>query len=287
MPARRVALTVDVEFFDSAFRFRERAPDQIPNEARTMGIEGIEFVADLLERHGARGTFFTLGEVAEQIPETIADLVDRGHEVASHGYSKSHPDLRECSEETVREELGSSKRILENVTGEGVDGFRAPAFALDDDVIKIAAEQGYAYDSSVVPCRRIPGFYGTPDAPTEPFSSELWFSTSGVTEFPMATAPLFRLPVSGAWMRLLGRRYALWGVRSHAERHPATVLYVHPWELVDVPQYDSIPKRVAWRTGQYTRETLSALVSEHASHMATMRTAQEEFTTTSETERST
>lgn len=272
-----LAITVDVEFFDSPFLFRDRAPDRIPNEARTMGIEGLKFIANLLERHGARGTFFTLGEVAQQVPETIADLTKRGHEIASHGYSKSHPDLRERSRGTVREELDKSKRAIENVTDEPVEGFRAPAFAINDEVLEVVHDVGYTYDSSVVPGRHIPGFYGTPNAPQNPFHSDRWFSTPGVFEFPTATAPYFRLPISGAWMRLLGRRYVLWGVRNHMKRHSVTVLYVHPWELVDVPQYDPIPRRVAWRTGPYTRKILQTLVRKHAPHIRTVGSLQNNF----------
>lgn len=266
-----LAVTIDLEFFDCAFLFRDRAPDQIPPETRSMGVEGVEFIANLLEEHGVRGTFFTLGEVAEQLPELVADLADRGHEIASHGYSKSHPDLRESDAERVRQELVGSKQILESIIETSVSGFRAPAFALDDSVLKTVSDVGYTYDSSIVPSRRIPGFYGTPDAPSDPFSSEEWFSTPGVMEFPIATAPFVRLPISGAWMRLLGRRYARWGIREHLGRHPSTILYIHPWELVDVPQYDPIPRRVAWRTGAHTRETLSKIVSEHASKIRTMQ----------------
>jgi hypothetical protein len=137
---------------------------------------------------------------------------------------------------------------------------------------------GYSYDSSVVPCRRIPGFYGMPDAPHDPFLSESWLSTTGFVEFPVATAPVFRLPLSGAWMRLLGRRYSLWGIRNHMKHHPVTVLYIHPWELVDLPDFDAIPRRTTWRTGEFVRDTLTELVREHNSHIETLGSLCEEYT---------
>jgi peptidoglycan/xylan/chitin deacetylase (PgdA/CDA1 family) len=260
---------VDLEFFDSAFLFRDRA-GFVPEETRDLGVEGVEFVADLLERNGARGTFFVLGEVAEQDPDLIADLADRDHEIASHGYSKSHPDLREIDRNEVERELEASKRILQEVTGTRVKGFRAPAFAMDDSVMDVVAALGYAYDSSVVPSRRIPGFYGSSDAPTEPFPSGEFFSADGVFEYPVSVAPYLKLPLSGAWMRLLGRRYALWGLRGRMRRDPVSVVYVHPWELVDLPRYDVIPNRVYWRTGEYTRRTLESMVSEHAEAITTL-----------------
>lgn len=264
----RVVVTVDTEFFDSAYLFSDDRPEP-PDSARELGVEGVEFVADLLERHGARGTFFVLGEVAQQLPDLVSDLRERGHEIASHGHSKAHPDLRELSSEEVRWELQESKRVLESVTGEPVKGFRAPAFAIDDDVLSEVAAAGYEYDSSVVPCRKIPGFYGFPDAPRSPFRTEEWFDAAGLVEYPVSVAPLLRLPISGAWMRLLGRRYALAALRQHVARYPVSVVYVHPWEFVDVPNVDGIPHRVAWRTGEHARETLRRIVSEHAEHLST------------------
>lgn len=282
MPAEisHVVVSIDTEFFDSAFLFDDERPAP-PAEVVDLGTDGVEFVAELLERHGARGTFFVLGELAEACPDLVADLADRGHEVASHGYSKSHPDLRELPREAVREELASSRRILEEVTGRSITGFRAPAFSIDDDVISVLAETGYEYDSSVVPSRAIPGFYGEPDAPRDPFPSERWFSTPGLTEFPVSVAPFVRLPLSGAWMRLLGRQYAVRMLRRHVRRRQVSVVYVHPWELVELPRYEGIPNRVYWRTGEYTRRTLERIVSEHADDLTTLRALSESGVTRS------
>lgn len=273
-----VVVTVDTEFFDSVFLYADDRPE--PTErVRKLGLEGLQFVTDLLERHGATGTFFVLGEVAEQVPEVIGDLADAGHEIASHGHSKAHPDLREASPSAVRDELETSKRTLEGVTGEPVGGFRAPAFSVDGEVLAAVDEAGYDYDSSVVPCRAIPGFYGMPDAPRAPFDSGDQFSIDGVTEFPLAVAPLLRLPISGAWMRLLGRQYAVQALDWHVKHYPLSIVYVHPWELVDLPRIEGIPKRVYWRTGEYTRRTLERIVTEHADRLTTLRDVAAQYPT--------
>ncbi|MBL9189394.1 MAG: polysaccharide deacetylase family protein [Opitutaceae bacterium] len=44
---------------------------------------------DLLDRHGARATFFVIGERAARHPEIIREIVRRGHEVAHHTHT--HP----------------------------------------------------------------------------------------------------------------------------------------------------------------------------------------------------
>jgi peptidoglycan/xylan/chitin deacetylase (PgdA/CDA1 family) len=46
-------------------------------------------ILDLLEAHGARATFFVIGERAARYPELVTEIVRRGHEVALHTHT--HP----------------------------------------------------------------------------------------------------------------------------------------------------------------------------------------------------
>ncbi|MEK6815732.1 MAG: polysaccharide deacetylase family protein [Nitrospirota bacterium] len=46
-------------------------------------------IMDLLEAHGARGTFFVIGRHAEACPEIVREIVRRGHEVGNHTQSHS------------------------------------------------------------------------------------------------------------------------------------------------------------------------------------------------------
>ncbi|MDP3070600.1 MAG: polysaccharide deacetylase family protein [Opitutaceae bacterium] len=47
-------------------------------------------ILDLLDRHGARATFFVIGERAARHPELIREIVRRGHEVAHHTHTHPH-----------------------------------------------------------------------------------------------------------------------------------------------------------------------------------------------------
>jgi peptidoglycan/xylan/chitin deacetylase (PgdA/CDA1 family) len=269
MASPRLAVTIDLEFVDTTFLFRGRN-ESAPAGTDEMGLDGIEFIADLLERYDCRGTFFILGEVAENRPDLVTDLANRGHEIASHGYSKSHPDLRKLHRSEVREEIISAKEILEDIVGTNIEGYRAPAFAMDEDVLSVVRDAGFEYDSSLVPGRGIPGFYGDADAPKLPFETTEWYGVGGITEFPITVAPLVRLPVSGAWMRLLGRRYALWGLSKAMESHPAVTTYIHPWEFVNIPSFDDLPRHVSWRTGEHVRATFEQIVARYADRIAPM-----------------
>ena len=46
-------------------------------------------ILDLLDRHGARATFFFIGERAARFPEIVAEVLRRGHEVGHHTHT--HP----------------------------------------------------------------------------------------------------------------------------------------------------------------------------------------------------
>src|SRR5690242_2624719 len=41
---------------------------------------------DLLDEHGAAGTFFLVGDVAREAPDLVREIAVRGHEIASHSY---------------------------------------------------------------------------------------------------------------------------------------------------------------------------------------------------------
>jgi len=93
-----------------------------------------------------RGTFFVLGWLAERLPHLVREIHSRGHEVASHGYY--HNLCNEQSHEDLKADLYNSKSLLEDIIGTQVYGYRAPSFAINNDILKIIEDCGYLYDSS-------------------------------------------------------------------------------------------------------------------------------------------
>jgi peptidoglycan/xylan/chitin deacetylase (PgdA/CDA1 family) len=47
-------------------------------------------ILDLLDEAGIKATFFILGKQAEDNPEVVKDMLDRGHEIANHSYNHTH-----------------------------------------------------------------------------------------------------------------------------------------------------------------------------------------------------
>jgi peptidoglycan-N-acetylglucosamine deacetylase len=93
-----------------------------------------------------RATFFVLGWVAERLPHLVKEIYNRGHEVASHGYS--HDLCNELGRDDLRKDLSDSKKLLEDIIGARIYGYRAPSFSINSDIIKMLEECGYLYDSS-------------------------------------------------------------------------------------------------------------------------------------------
>jgi len=105
-----------------------------------------QLTTDHGQHEKVRGTFFVLGWLAERLPHLVREIKDRGHEVASHGYG--HELCSQCSSDDLKEDLAKSKKLLEDIIGARVYGYRAPSFSISDDILQLIAEAGYQYDSS-------------------------------------------------------------------------------------------------------------------------------------------
>jgi len=124
-------------------------------------------VLAILKREGAQATFFVLGHVAEKFPKLIEKIKDEGHEIGSHGYV--HIPITQQKPLEFEEDLLKSIRILENIIGDKIWGYRAPWFSIVERTswaIAILKKSGLKYDSSIFPCRT--PLYGVPGAPRFP-----------------------------------------------------------------------------------------------------------------------
>lgn len=246
-----LCLGIDLERFahTPAYRRHEDPPEV------ELDIEAVVArLLTLLERSGATATFFVVSEIAVDNPALVERIDEAGHEVASHTHS--HRLLTSISKAEKRTEIVDSKEILESVIGGPVRGFRAPACEIDDDCYELLARAGYDYSSSVVPGVPIPGFY---DSETDVERPSVVTTDAGrIAELPVAVAPVVQLPVSGAWMRLLGRRYTR-AVLKRLARTRFTATYSHPWEFVEIPS--EYPLYTHFRTGEWLWETYDSLLS--------------------------
>lgn len=271
MSAPPAVLSVDLEWFSHTPAYRTAGGSLSDAD---VGASLLDRLLETFDAHDAESTFFTVADVAERYPDLVADIAGAGHEVASH--TSSHAHLSTLSRRERRRELVDSRATLERVTGEPVTGFRAPSFDVSADHFDLLADAGYAYDSSVVPCRSIPGWYGGEWTARRPCSAASLVEDAppSVAEVPVAVMPGVRLPLSGTWLRFFGVRYAALGMRLLARRGITPVLYVHPWEFADLPPVDGVPRRVSVRTGEWMWRALEFLLSLPFSFVTTRSVAE-------------
>jgi len=243
-----------------------RSPDSRPLNAVTVDLEDwLEHSDPLVRTHGrfpvntrkvlaaladrsVHGTFFVLGLAAEQDPQLVREIRAAGHEVQSHGYG--HELLHRMSPVQFRADLDHSKKLLEDLTGQEICGYRAPAFTITRQTLwalDVLVEAGFRYDSSIFPLRtRRYGIAGAPYYPhilRTPCGHEL-------KEFPVATYALagWRIPVGGGgYFRLFPYFVLRRGVKQlNAQGHSATI-YMHPYEY-NPGEIRELPYTVSWKT---------------------------------------
>ena len=144
------ALTVDVEdyFQVSAFEPHVDRREWVNYEGRLPA--NIDILLELFDSAGIKATFFVLGWVAEQYPLLLRQIADLGHEIASHGYS--HYQVRDQNEHAFREDVERTKKLLEDVAGVPVYGYRAATFYIGIDTTwayDVLAETGHRYSWSI------------------------------------------------------------------------------------------------------------------------------------------
>jgi len=224
----RHALTIDVESWYHAENMRPVAPPGTWDTLETRLARNVDVLLDLFDRRDVKATFFVLGDAAKREPQVVRAIAGRGHEIACHGWS--HELVYRQTPEVFREETRRAKRLLEDLAGAPVTGYRASTFSIVDRslwALDILAEEGFHYDSSIAPVRH--DRYGIPDSPRAPHHRALK-GGAAIAEFPVSCGSLlgWRLPVGGGFFRLLPLG---WTRRALASRAEPGMIYLHPWEF--------------------------------------------------------
>jgi polysaccharide deacetylase family protein (PEP-CTERM system associated) len=227
------ALTVDVEDYFHVAALAPSIHRDSWGARESRVVLNTQRLLALFERFDVRGTFFVLGWVAERYPQLVKDIAAGGHEIACHGFS--HRLVYEQSPEEFYEETSRAKRLLEDITGSAVLGYRAASYSIVNEslwALDILVDIGFVYDSSIFPVHH--DRYGIPDAQRTPHRL-LTPNNQSIVEWPLSTAKAFgfRLPVAGGgYFRLLPYWLTHWGLASINRREQLPfIFYLHPWEI--------------------------------------------------------
>lgn len=217
-------ITQDLKWEKYEYRIRERVDD----------------ILEELEKRQLKASFFCLGWIAEKHPEVVRQIHSCGHHVGSHSYQ--HELAYRLTREEFKRDTWRSKKIIEDVIGESINAFRAPAFSVSEKniwVLDVLFELGFKYDCSIFPANHD---YGGFDGYSETKPATLILPEGGILkEFPMNMVNVLGQKVvfsGGGYFRLFP--YTMihyWAVRSSY-----MMTYFHPRDFdAEQPIIRSLP----------------------------------------------
>lgn len=250
--------TVDVEEYFQVSALEPYAPRSTWESIPSRIDVGMRILLDLLAQRSTQGTFFVLGWVAKHHPQLVREIAAAGHEVASHGWG--HERVPTLSQREFRQSVRDSKAALEDLAGVPVLGYRAPSFSIlrgGEWALDILIEEGYRYDSSLVPSTR--GDYGY--AGGEPDPHCLVRPAGSLEEVPPSTlriANRIQPMGGGAYFRIFPLLVRT-TLRDCERRGIPGTFYIHPWELDPEQPVYSVPLRTRIRHYWGLRSTTDRL----------------------------
>ena len=178
----------------------------------------IPHVLDILDEMELKITFFIVGKDAEseENRKYLRMITEKGHEVGNHSYYHESW-FKSYSYEEIEKEIIAAEEAIENATGQKPKGFRGPGFSWSKTMLEVLYDHEYIYDASSLPTfigpfARIYYFWKSDFSREEklkrkslfgPFSEGFrrvkpysWYLGDGkkITEIPITTMPIFKLP---------------------------------------------------------------------------------------------
>lgn len=114
---------------------------------------------DLLAEHGAKASFFLIGQQIERHPELARRIAEEGHTLGNHSYS--HPRFETLSLDEQFAEIDRTDALLASIDGHARHGFRPPRGVLTVPMLARCVRQGrkilyWSYDSLDYSRRPVP-----------------------------------------------------------------------------------------------------------------------------------
>jgi polysaccharide deacetylase family protein (PEP-CTERM system associated) len=114
--------------------------------------KSVNVILEELNKRNIKGTFFTLGWIAEKHPDVLRIISEGGHHIGCHSYQHELSfrfDMKEFRNDTLK-----AKEKIEDVIGKEVNAFRAPGFSITQKnkwALSILHDIGFIYDCSIFP----------------------------------------------------------------------------------------------------------------------------------------
>ena len=201
--------------------------------------EDMERIFRILEDTGTKATFFIIGWIAKTYPDLVRRIAEK-YEIGSH--TMNHQLVWQQDRRSFKEDVSSSVKLLEDITGKPVRYFRAPGFSIRDNeawAFEVIRECGIEIDCSVFPAHHAHG--GIPSY-GKAVPSIISHEGMNIKEFPICTKEIGGRHIifsGGGYFRL----FPYWLIRKWAgEKSGYMISYIHPRDLdVGQPMINELP----------------------------------------------
>jgi len=218
-------LTFDIEeWFHIIHKYPEDILDKWDNyEVRIH--KGMDKILQVLSENDVKATFFVVGYIARKHPEIIKRIHDLGFEIAAH--SDMHKAAYKQSRKEFKLDLSDCISSIENITGEKVISYRAPAFSIKKENVwafEVLNELGIEYDASIFSAKRDDGGFDDFELSTP---SIIKYNGISIKEFPMSIDTFMGrkfVASGGGYFRF----FPYWFIRKLLKDADYTMTYFHP-----------------------------------------------------------
>lgn len=107
---------------------------RLPTAARVVWLtiddgpsDDTRAMLEVLERHGAKATFFLVGARAQARPELVREILERGHDIGNHSHAHPAAWFWALPPGRMRAEIEQAQRTLGRIAGRAPCWFRAVA----------------------------------------------------------------------------------------------------------------------------------------------------------------
>lgn len=158
-------LTFDVEEWFHLLDFDATRTENEWGKYEVRIYENVDRILDILERTNTKATFFIIGWIAKSYPDVVKKIAAK-YQIGSH--TMNHQLVWQQTPQEFREDVESSVKLLQDITGQPIECFRAPGFSIRESenwAFDILAELGIKYDCSIFPAHHAHGgmaSYGAP-----------------------------------------------------------------------------------------------------------------------------
>ena len=221
-------LTIDVEEW-----FHLLDNDSTRSEIQWQKYEvriykNMERIFRILEDTNTQATFFIIGWIAKNYPDIVKDITAK-YQIGSH--TMNHQLVWQQSIKEFKEDVSSSVKLLEDISGKKVEAFRAPGFSIRESeawAFEVLHDLGIRIDCSVFPSHHAHG-----GMPTYSVHGPSIICTGGIEikEFPITYKEILGKHIifsGGGYFRF----FPYWLINKWSRESNGYLLsYIHPRDM--------------------------------------------------------